>query len=85
MRILFRGKNIYTRDDTLNAEHRITQLVNYLKDFTMIGGVKSVPARYYHSWRILVLGSSEYDNQAYQILREASLNYSAEVCIAQKI
>ena len=80
MRILFRVNNIYARDDTLNAEHRITQLVNYLKQFTIIGGVNQVPDKYYHAWKILVLGSSEYDKDAYQILRTASLAYSDEIC-----
>ncbi|MFA5300566.1 MAG: hypothetical protein WC389_20455 [Lutibacter sp.] len=68
MRIIFRYKKIYMLNDALNKETDITKLVNYLKNFDRY----SVPQKYYQAWKILVLGTSEYDKNRCEIIEYAS-------------
>ena len=71
-RIIFRGDRIYLRDDIDNREILITDFVDYLKRFSIWPGYNRVPNEYYQAWKILVLGTSEYDDDAIRIIKYAN-------------
>ena len=84
MRIIFRGDDIYMRDDKTNNELKITDLVNYLKRFDVWNGYEKVPDEYYHVWKILVLGSSEFDSTACKRIEMAVHFYSKKIGLTNK-
>ena len=72
MRITFRGCRILANDPTRGLETDITQLVRQLGQYDILGNRDSVPQDMYKSWKILVLGSAEYDSTAYSIVAETA-------------
>jgi hypothetical protein len=72
MRIRFRGNKTFMQSDSqLNTELDITDFVKYLAQFDIWSGYAEVPEPYYQSWKILILGSSEYDRHAFDIIKIA--------------
>lgn len=74
-RILFRGNNIYLHEDGTNIETPIHCLVNYLKQFDVWSSYEKVPEEFYHAWKILILGSNEYDENAIRIIKYANTSF----------
>jgi hypothetical protein len=62
-------------NDKTNNDLCITKFVKYLSQFSILHDYGEVPNRYYQSWKILVLGSSEYDSRAYNIIETAQIEW----------
>jgi hypothetical protein len=75
MRIIFRGNDTVMHDDKHNNDLTITGFVDYLRQFGIWQGYMKVPDTYYQAWKILILGTNEYDNHAFDIIKNAQENW----------